>query len=357
MCGIGFYIDPVNNSFSQNLSSKESIFESDLDSSTPTSCSFPALEEILFARGPDSIKFYTEEINLHKPLEGPDQICFYKKAEKNIDEEDGTSKNVIQKYKAVDNFQCESSASIVSTRNENINEIAGYTLRLNFIGSVLHMRGQEVCVQPVKDKYGNILLWNGEIYQYSGEDIENLKEKEESSEEETDTLFSSCPDRTSTISDTLFLSKKFSEIGEEEETAKISSSIRNILSKVQGPYAFIFYHAKTKEIYFGRDPFGRRSLLFHSFDGLFEGGVNLSRLSAHLTSKCTETNRNTNREDLAEDEEQFTENTKDKSEESYEDQDTKFDEEDGSRLSSSTKFPLSFPFLLCSTSPYSRHDL
>lgn len=32
------------------------------------------------------------------------------------------------------------------------------------IGSVLHMRGQEIVSQPVMGEDGNILLWNGEIF-------------------------------------------------------------------------------------------------------------------------------------------------------------------------------------------------
>ena len=32
------------------------------------------------------------------------------------------------------------------------------------IGSVLHMRGQEIIAQPVMSEDGGILLWNGEIF-------------------------------------------------------------------------------------------------------------------------------------------------------------------------------------------------
>ena len=32
------------------------------------------------------------------------------------------------------------------------------------IGSVLHMRGETVVTQPIKDEEGNILLWNGELF-------------------------------------------------------------------------------------------------------------------------------------------------------------------------------------------------
>ena len=39
---------------------------------------------------------------------------------------------------------------------ESINGVA--------IGSVLHMRGETVVTQPIKDEDGKILLWNGELF-------------------------------------------------------------------------------------------------------------------------------------------------------------------------------------------------
>lgn len=32
------------------------------------------------------------------------------------------------------------------------------------IGAILHLRGIEVVTQPVEDNDGNVLLWNGELY-------------------------------------------------------------------------------------------------------------------------------------------------------------------------------------------------
>lgn len=32
------------------------------------------------------------------------------------------------------------------------------------IGAVLHLRGIDIVRQPVQDDLGNVLLWNGEIY-------------------------------------------------------------------------------------------------------------------------------------------------------------------------------------------------
>ena len=36
-------------------------------------------------------------------------------------------------------------------------------LKLSFTGTVLHLRGT-LTQQPLRDKFGNVLLWNGEIF-------------------------------------------------------------------------------------------------------------------------------------------------------------------------------------------------
>jgi asparagine synthetase B (glutamine-hydrolysing) len=37
-------------------------------------------------------------------------------------------------------------------------------VKIDLIASVLHIRGLNICAQPLCDKEGNILLWNGEIF-------------------------------------------------------------------------------------------------------------------------------------------------------------------------------------------------
>ncbi|CAN0513855.1 unnamed protein product [Ectocarpus sp. 12 AP-2014] len=39
---------------------------------------------------------------------------------------------------------------------------AGWTLHL--MAAVLHLRGEELCAQPAEDAHGNVLLWNGEVF-------------------------------------------------------------------------------------------------------------------------------------------------------------------------------------------------
>lgn len=102
-------------------------------------------------------------------------------------------------------------------------------LSIEFYASELRLRGTSFVVQPhLKD--GNVLCWNGEIF-------EGL----EISPEENDG------------------SKLFDKLC----CLETPEQIRDLFSKIEGPYAFVFYHASSQRLYFARDPLGRRSLLLH----------------------------------------------------------------------------------------------
>lgn len=47
------------------------------------------------------------------------------------------------------------------------------------------------------------------------------------------------------------------------ENAESELQILEILQKIEGPYAFVYYKAKLNKLYFGRDCLGRRSLLWY----------------------------------------------------------------------------------------------
>ncbi|GCC32387.1 asparagine synthetase domain-containing protein 1 [Chiloscyllium punctatum] len=102
----------------------------------------------------------------------------------------------------------------------------GYNIFLS--GHVLHMRG---CLnpQPLQDTQGNLLLWNGEIF--GGIEIG--------------------PE----ANDTLIILQHLSSCKNEE-------SILSVFSTIQGPWTFIYYQAFSHCLWFGRDFFGRRSLLW-----------------------------------------------------------------------------------------------
>ncbi|XP_067677587.1 asparagine synthetase domain-containing protein 1-like isoform X2 [Haliotis asinina] len=100
---------------------------------------------------------------------------------------------------------------------------------LVFGGFVLHLRGSAT-PQPVTDDTGNTFLWNGEVF--GGMEM---------GEEENDThaLF----DHLTRSAD--------------------AKDILTLMAGLQGPWSFIFWQASESKLWFGRDVFGRRSLLWH----------------------------------------------------------------------------------------------
>uniref|UniRef100_A0A250YKC6 Asparagine synthetase domain-containing protein 1 n=1 Tax=Castor canadensis TaxID=51338 RepID=A0A250YKC6_CASCN len=97
-----------------------------------------------------------------------------------------------------------------------------------FSGHVLHLRGV-LTAQPLEDERGNVFLWNGEVF--SGIKVE-------AEENDTQIMFNNLT------------------------TCKNESDILSLFSKVQGPWSFIYYQASSHYLWFGRDFFGRRSLLW-----------------------------------------------------------------------------------------------
>lgn len=97
-----------------------------------------------------------------------------------------------------------------------------------FSAHVLHMRGH-LTPQPVQDDAGNILLWNGEIF--GGLPV---------TPEENDT----------------------SVVSQRLSTCRSPSQILSVLSAIQGPWGFVYYQKAGGYLWFGRDFFGRRSLLW-----------------------------------------------------------------------------------------------
>ncbi|XP_062944593.1 asparagine synthetase domain-containing protein 1 [Cynocephalus volans] len=101
--------------------------------------------------------------------------------------------------------------------------------RCLFSGHVLHLRGV-FTAQPLEDERGNVFLWNGEVF--SGIKVE-------AEENDTQVMFN-------------YLS-----------SCKSESDILSLFSEVRGPWSFIYYQASSHYLWFGRDFFGRRSLLWH----------------------------------------------------------------------------------------------
>ena len=53
---------------------------------------------------------------------------------------------------------------IIKRRGPHWCEIRSVNDRISLTASVLHLRGTELCKQPIADDAGNVLLWNGEVH-------------------------------------------------------------------------------------------------------------------------------------------------------------------------------------------------
>ncbi|XP_076294578.1 asparagine synthetase domain-containing protein 1 [Lasioglossum baleicum] len=112
----------------------------------------------------------------------------------------------------------------VAERIEHLNEDwCGH-----FAASVLWMQGSNLNVQPVVDSFGNILLWNGDVF--SG------------------TLAQDNICDTDAILHSL----------------QSSTNVMSVFQEIHGPYSFIYFQKSNNCLYFGRDIIGRHSLLLKS---------------------------------------------------------------------------------------------
>ncbi|NXN99484.1 ASND1 protein, partial [Rhinopomastus cyanomelas] len=101
-----------------------------------------------------------------------------------------------------------------------------------FSGHVLRLRGP-VTAQPLRDADDNVFLWNGEIFTgVPVGDVEN---------------------------DTQVMFRHLASCSSEADILSLFSSLR-------GPWSFIYCQASRHSLWFGRDYFGRRSLLWRFSD-------------------------------------------------------------------------------------------
>ncbi|NXU49612.1 ASND1 protein, partial [Turnix velox] len=118
-----------------------------------------------------------------------------------------------------------------------------------FSGHVLHLRGA-VTPQPLEDASNNIFLWNGEIF--NGVHVGDLE------------------------NDTQVVFHHLSLCSSEADILALFSSLR-------GPWSFIYYQASSHSLWFGRDYFGRRSLLWQLSNGI-DGVFCLTSVSVYSES-------------------------------------------------------------------------
>lgn len=113
---------------------------------------------------------------------------------------------------------------------------------LTFASSVLSLRGDRICAQPLIDpETGSVLCWNGEAWKMNGSQVPG--------------------NDSQVVFQTLLSALSASPVKDNSDLDKArSQSVLNVLTSIAGPYAFVFYDATAATIYYGRDRLGRRSL-------------------------------------------------------------------------------------------------
>ncbi|KAL3464775.1 asparagine synthase-domain-containing protein [Aspergillus heterothallicus] len=117
---------------------------------------------------------------------------------------------------------------------------------LSFASTVLSMRGDDVVRQPLTDsgKTGSILAWNGDAWKIADQPFPEKND--------TEIVFNHLLQATTQN----YSSEDYDEVS--NSTQRVIEAI----SKITGPFAFVFYDAVNFKLYFGRDCLGRRSLLW-----------------------------------------------------------------------------------------------
>ncbi|KAJ0240393.1 Asparagine synthase family protein [Hirschfeldia incana] len=117
-----------------------------------------------------------------------------------------------------------SEASVGAYNLEN----AATSGELHFIGSTLQLRGTTPIIQPLVDSSGNILTYNGEVF--GGIELSSY-------DNDTEVILKSLE--------------------------KANALVPDVLSMIKGPWAIIYWQESSRTLWFGKDAFGRRSLLVH----------------------------------------------------------------------------------------------
>ncbi|XVF03184.1 hypothetical protein REPUB_Repub04eG0239300 [Reevesia pubescens] len=129
---------------------------------------------------------------------------------------------------------------------DNGSNLSESLAELVFIGATLQLRGVTPVSQPLVDSSGNILAYNGEMF--GGIEVGS---DNNDTEILMDSLGKCCSCRSLEHTTTC----NFKGQGK--------GSVPDVLSVIKGPWAIIYWQESSKTLWFGRDAFGRRSLLVH----------------------------------------------------------------------------------------------
>lgn len=147
--------------------------------------------------------------------------------------------------KIVDLLNRRGPDNVGSTQRKVIVEASTKPIFLNTISTVLSLRGDTTIHQPLEDPLsGSLLCWNGEAWKHNDKPIFG--------------------NDAAVVFDSMI--KAMQVLPQRDDPAfehRIASLIafQSVMESISGPFAFVFYDAKSQRLFFGRDRLGRRSLL------------------------------------------------------------------------------------------------
>lgn len=129
--------------------------------------------------------------------------------------------------------------------SQSPNQRRGEPTILRMMGTVLQLRGERLTKQPYQDKDGNILLWNGEVFEPS--ELNSILDCRQS--------------------DTVYVAESLRRCSGE------AVEIHSFLNRIRGPFALVYYDQKSGVVFFARDALGRRSLVWTLHEKVYEYAV------------------------------------------------------------------------------------
>lgn len=114
--------------------------------------------------------------------------------------------------------------------------VGSRTNKVRVGGSLLQLRGEIPSATPLVDADGNVLCFNGEIF----DGLDGLGSRE---------------------NDAKVLLEALGKAGGSFDLA--DEAISKIISSIRGPWCLVYWHEAAGRLWYARDPVGRRSLLVH----------------------------------------------------------------------------------------------
>lgn len=116
---------------------------------------------------------------------------------------------------------------------------------LTFVSTVLSLRGDSIIDQPLEDPdTGSLLCWNGEAWKIDNALVQGNDAK--------------------AVFDLLLQASQSSSAYAQDRSSSPDQGLQNAIQAIGsiiGPYAFVFYDAQSRRVFYGRDALGRRSLV------------------------------------------------------------------------------------------------